>query len=437
MKITTLSLKTAWRILLLVTLAACTEIASTSQFTVTPPIETLSRPTLTPPSTSTPRPTLTPTSMPAGATPIASVEPIRFAVIGDYGDSRQAELDVSNLVKSWEPDFIITVGDNNYPAGEASTIDENIGHYYHEFIHPYIGTFGEGADVNRFFPILGNHDWDTSEAKPYLDYFELPGNERYYDFVWGPIHFFALDSDLREPDGIYQTSPQAFWLKDALASSTSPWNIVYMHHPPYSSGKYGASLELQWPFAEWGADAVLSGHDHTYERVMRDGIPYFINGLGGGSIYTSETPAISGSAIRFSEDYGAMLVDASESDVTFQFVTRTGLLVDTYVLSDTLGSVVQKDTIAPQTYIAINAVEINPTTAIFKFASSEPGTLYCSLDGSSFSTCTSPMKYTNLQGEAHEFQVYAVDTAGNVDTSPAQYRWAAHDWRSSLQLRGR
>ncbi len=87
-----------------------------------------------------------------------------------------------------------------------------------------------------FFPTLGNHDWYTNDAQPYLDYFTLPGNERYYDFVWGPVHFFALDSDEHEPDGVNAGSAQAAWLQQGLAASTSPWNIVYTHYPPYSSG---------------------------------------------------------------------------------------------------------------------------------------------------------------------------------------------------------
>src|SRR5882724_11291597 len=87
---------------------------------------------------------------------------IRFAVTGDYGDDTTAERDVANLVKSWNPDFVITVGDNNYPDGTASSIDANIGQYYHSFIFPYTGTYGDGATTNRFFPCLGNHDWVTT-----------------------------------------------------------------------------------------------------------------------------------------------------------------------------------------------------------------------------------------------------------------------------------
>ena len=88
----------------------------------------------------------------------ASTDTIRFGVIGDFGSGSTSERDVANLVKSWSPDFIITVGDNNYPDGAASTIDGNIGQFYHSFIYPYSGSYGAGAATNRFFPSLGNHD---------------------------------------------------------------------------------------------------------------------------------------------------------------------------------------------------------------------------------------------------------------------------------------
>ena len=189
---------------------------------------------------------------------------IRFAVIGDYGSAGQPELDVANLVKSWNPEFIITTGDNNYPSGASQTIDTNIGQYYHEFISPYIGSYGSGAMTNRFFPSLGNHDWVTTNAQPYLNYFTLPGNERYYDIIRGPVHLFALDSDSHEPNGNSSSSIQAQWLQGRLAASTSAWNLVYMHHPPYSSGSdHGSTPVMQWPYQQWGASVVLAGHDHT------------------------------------------------------------------------------------------------------------------------------------------------------------------------------
>ncbi len=272
--------------------------------------------------------TLAPADIPV-IVPSPDLETVRFAVIGDYGLAGRPEADVAALVKRWNPDFIITTGDNNYPRGAAETIDRNIGQYYREFIYPYQGRYGAGAATNRFFPVLGNHDWATPGAKPYLEYFTLPGNERYYDFVWGPVHLFAVDSDDREPDGITRDSKQAAWLRDRLAASTSPWKLVYMHHPPFSSGLHGSTAALQWPYAEWGATAVLAGHDHTYERILRDGFPYFVNGLGGNGIYRFKT-VVPGSQVRYNADFGAMLVEASHDAITFQFISRKGVIIDTY-----------------------------------------------------------------------------------------------------------
>lgn len=272
-------------------------------------------------------------SIPPQGKALNATDIVRFAVIGDYGNaSKAAEGDVANLVKSWNPDFIITTGDNNYPLGDAATIDQNIGQYYHEFIYPYVGAYGSGAIINRFFPSPGNHDWDTGTLQPYIDYFTLPGNERYYEFVRGPLHLFAIDSDSQEPDGRSSTSTQANWLRTRLAASTSPWQLVYMHHAPYSSSaNHGSIAIMQWPYQEWGADVVLAGHDHTYERIIRNGLPYFVNGLGGNGIYSFGSP-ITGSEVRFNGDNGAMLVQADASSITFQFITRAGTVIDTYTL---------------------------------------------------------------------------------------------------------
>jgi tartrate-resistant acid phosphatase type 5 len=280
--------------------------------TNTVPVEVTVPPSITVAPTSSPQP-----------------QPVKFAVIGDFGSDNSAEADVSTLIHGWKPDFIITVGDNNYPDGAANTIDANIGKYFHDFIYPYVGTYGSGSEVNRFFPTLGNHDWYTPNAQPYFDYFTLPGNERYYDFIWGPLHFFALDSDENEPDGINRGSIQAAWLQQGLVASTSPWNIVYTHYPPYSSGTHGSTDWIQWPFAAWGANALLAGHDHLYERLLVDGIPYITNGSGGGGLYNFGTP-LPESQFRYNANFGAMLVTASDAEILFEFYNRIGTLIDSY-----------------------------------------------------------------------------------------------------------
>ena len=256
---------------------------------------------------------------------------IRFAVIGDYGSGNLYERDIANLIESWNVDFITTVGDNNHPVGAAETIDQNIGRFYHKYISPYKGKYGSGAKTNRFFPIPGHRDWDTDNLQPFINYFSLPGNKRYYDFVWGPVHFFMLDTDERDPDGATENSKQFSWLKQVLSSSTQPWNLVYAHHAPYSSGWTAGFKRMRWPFKEWGANGVFSGYYHVYERLLVDGIPYFISGVGGSFISGfGETDAHS--QYRYDKDFGAILVEANDTQITFQFINRKGKVIDKYYI---------------------------------------------------------------------------------------------------------
>jgi predicted phosphodiesterase len=299
-------------------------------------------PTTTPP---TPQPTATaqPTATPqptATAQPTATPQPAqaRFAVIGDYGLAGQAEADVAALVKSWDPDFIVTTGDNNYPMGEAATIDANIGQYYHDYMRHTGSEYGPEAPRNRFFPVLGNHDTDVASGEPYFNYFVLPGNERYYTMEWPPVRIYAVNSvPWIEPDGAHPESAQAAWLQQELAASPDTWNVVVFHHPPYTSDGRGANEWMRWPFQEWGADVVLSGHHHVYERLTVDGFTYLVNGLGGGARYAFAEIA-AGSEVQFNTDHGAQLVEATEDRISFQFITRTGEVIDTFVLERSTAS---------------------------------------------------------------------------------------------------
>jgi len=283
----------------------------------------------------------------AGPAKVATVTPVpgsvRFAVIGDFGSGSPNEAAVAKLVTGWNPDFVVTVGDDRYNNPYGSNYDTVVGGFYCSYLKDVISgprCAGGTSAINRFFPATGNHDYsDGGGLKEYLGYFTLPGTgitttnttgtERYYDFVEGPVHFFVLDSM-----GAIQSSSDAraqkAWLQAQLAAAKEPWTLVIFHHPPYSSGIHGSNAAMQWPFAAWGADAVLAGHDHTYERLLIDGIPYFVNGLGGESRYGFRTP-VTGSVVRYDRDFGAMLVDASPTSIAYQFVNRSGKVIDTYV----------------------------------------------------------------------------------------------------------
>ena len=122
---------------------------------------------------------------------------------------------------------------------------------------------------------------------------------------------------------------EAEWLQARLAASTAQWKVVYLHHPPFSSRTSWA--KLQWPYQAWGADVVFAGHAHVYERIMRDGFPYITNGLGGDST-GSFSSALTGSVARFGSNYGAVLATVSQTSITFQFITRSGVIIDTYTM---------------------------------------------------------------------------------------------------------
>jgi tartrate-resistant acid phosphatase type 5 len=265
--------------------------------------------------------------------PVPKPDTTRFAVIGDYGQAGPGESKVAKLVKGWDPEFVLTLGDNNYPYGEADTIDNNVGYYFREFICPYVGKHGAGATTNRFFPSLGNHDWYTTGAKPYLDYFKsLPGNGRYYDVHWGNVHFFMLDTDPNEPDGVDAKSVQAQWLAGAAKKSKAPWQLVAGHHPPYSSASHGNEAYMQWPFKAAGVDLALFGHDHAYERIVVDGLTYIVNGLGGRSLYPFEN-VLPESQVRFNATLGAQLIEATSEQLTSRFYDIDGKLIDEFTLN--------------------------------------------------------------------------------------------------------
>jgi tartrate-resistant acid phosphatase type 5 len=278
-------------------------------------------------------------------TPVVSTAK-KFAVIGDYGTDDQYELALANMVKSLRPDFIITTGDNSHTAG--INIDTAVGKYFSDYIGNYQGTFGAGSSTNKFFPTLSDNDY-AGGLNNYLNYFTLPsassGNERYYSFKNANMEFFMLNSDVSEPDGYLQNSAQATWLRNGLAASTAELKIVVSPMPPYSSGNYGAlgvgSIpEAQWPYEQWGADVVISGEDHTYERIMRDAngdgvqVPFFVNGIGAVAPLPFLPTPVDGSAARYNANNGAMLVTVTDDSSTFEFwsVTDGGTLIDSYTM---------------------------------------------------------------------------------------------------------
>ena len=83
---------------------------------------------------------------------------------------------------------------------------------------------------------------------------------------------------------------------------------------------------------------VLAGHDHNYERLLVEGLPYIVNGLGGRSRYELNPVHVPQSQFTFNADYGAMLLTATADSLLLQFFTRRQVLVDSYVLHRSPGT---------------------------------------------------------------------------------------------------
>jgi 3',5'-cyclic AMP phosphodiesterase CpdA len=177
--------------------------------------------------------------------------------------------------------IVLTLGDHTYPRGAA-----------HEFADCYDPTWGRFKA--RTWPAPGNHEYYTPDAAPYFAYFGARAATGWYSFDAGSWHVISLDSDLtreRYPD---KYAAQIAWLRADLAAHPARCTLAFWHHPLYSSGGHGsvATMKEAWQLlADAGAELVLSGHDHDYERFgpqdangrldPAHGIRQFVVGTGG------------------------------------------------------------------------------------------------------------------------------------------------------------
>jgi 3',5'-cyclic AMP phosphodiesterase CpdA len=172
---------------------------------------------------------------------------------------------------------VLALGDLAYPRGTAA-----------EFAGCYGPTWGKFKA--RTFAAPGNHEYATAGASGYFDYFGAAAGRGYYSVQLGTWRVFSLDSNL----GPAAHAAQLAWLRAELAAHPARCTLAYWHHPLYSSGMNGniARMKDVWRVLyDAGAELVLSGHDHVYERFApqdadgrRDdarGIRQFVVGTGG------------------------------------------------------------------------------------------------------------------------------------------------------------
>lgn len=263
------------------------------------------------------------------------------AFLGDSGKVGANLLAVSSLIKSRSPDIVVHLGDIVYADGvvdpTVADYEECVGQYFGaDYVGGYAGLYGFGPAENKFFPVLGNHDWDDAGIANYLDFFQLAKNpnERYYHYKRGPVHFIHYSGyEASEPDGVALGSVQATWLEGVLAASDCPHILFVVHFPLWTSDinnypGYTALQTLAPLLRSYGA-VIVSGHSHNSEICLNDGLYNLISGSGGHSIRAFHAPPSPYSIWKDNSAYGALFLDADRETLSFDWVTAAGVSLQT------------------------------------------------------------------------------------------------------------
>ena len=225
--------------------------------------------------------------------PVFAIKPrgkvVRVITLGDFGYGDDANKQIAGapqkqvaaaMLKTQRQasfDFALTLGDNFYPTGMLSPTDPRWKTLWSDLYDPL---------KLKFYVTYGNHDWGGADSPMAEILFAQQSKSwvlpaPYYTFTSGPVQFFALDTN-------EISELQLQWLRDALASSTARWKVVYGHHPIYSAGQHGDGSDLKarlLPVLKGKADVYLAGHDHDLQHLKPEGgVHFFINGGGGAKI---------------------------------------------------------------------------------------------------------------------------------------------------------
>lgn len=248
--------------------------------------------------------------------PSLSTSPILVA-IGDFGSGDSNQEEVAKSIGINDSEWFVSLGDNVYSGAGYSVL---VGSYYGDFINN-----------SRFLPATGNHDYLEGIAN-YDAYFKTSQLTRYYKKAISPdIELFVLDSEaaLQSADSM---NTQRAWLEEELVRSAAKYKFVVIHHPPFSSGKkHGSNSKFQWNFAELGVTAVLSGHEHLYERLTKDLVTYLVSGAGGKTLYKCGQ-AVTGQESCIDNSFGALYFTKIGDSLRGEFKNSESVVLDSFIL---------------------------------------------------------------------------------------------------------
>jgi hypothetical protein len=258
-----------------------------------------------------------------GVEPRASL--IRLIAAGDIaacdrtGDSKTAAL-LDDLYGT-----VVALGDNVYESGTAAEWQNCFGPTW-------------GRHKSRIRPAVGNHEYKSSGAGPYFDYFGSaagPRGKGWYSFRLGDWLIIALNSNCSQV-GCGAGSEQERWLRQTLAANPTQCALAFSHHARASSGDHGnhdSLIPLWQALYDYGVDVVLSGHDHDYERFAKQdpwrnrddarGIRQFVVGTGGKSLYSWGTVKRN-SLVRSNDASGVLRLTLYPDRYYFKFIPVEG-----------------------------------------------------------------------------------------------------------------
>jgi hypothetical protein len=274
-------------------------------------------------STAPSGPASSPSSSGPRATP--SEDPVLVGA-GDIADCGLDDDGATAVLLDTISGTVFTAGDNAYPDGTAE-----------QFRDCYGPTWGRHLARTR--PAPGNHDQVTKDLAGYLGYFgaaAAPNGTPWYSYELGAWHVVVLDSNCDAAGGCGPDSEQGRWLASDLAGSTAICTLAVWHHPRFSSGEHGNDASVG-PFWEAlysaGADVVINGHDHDYERFAPQdpaahedrerGIREFVVGTGGAALRGFPGTAAN-SEIRASLTHGVLRLVLHRVSYEWTFIPTGG-----------------------------------------------------------------------------------------------------------------
>ena len=266
-------------------------------------------------------------ALPSSSTGVEEEKDAVLIGAGDIADcSDLAGAEATAKLLEANPGTVMALGDLAYPNGAPQDFK------------CYDKTWGRVKDRTR--PAVGNHEFHSSGASYYFQYFGAAAGDPktgYYSYELGTWHIIVLNSECKEVGGCWSGSPEEKWLRADLAAHPTGCTLAYFHKPRFSSGlNHGNDPEVGafWQaLYDFNAELILNGHDHDYERFApqdpngkadsKRGIREFVVGTGGKGHreFGLHKPH---SEVRNNDTFGVLKLTLKPTGYDWKFIPEAG-----------------------------------------------------------------------------------------------------------------